>query len=38
VRINKWYASNRTFLIDLQIIFYTLIPIPFDVDAFMGDG
>ncbi|WP_374539967.1 sugar transferase [Flavobacterium sp.] len=38
VRINKWYASNRTFLIDLQIIFYTLIPIPFDVDAFMGNG
>lgn len=38
VRINKWYASNRTFLIDLQIVFYTLIPIPFDVDAFMGDG
>ena len=38
VRINKWYASNRTFLIDLQIIFYTLIPIPFDVDAFMGEG
>lgn len=35
VRINKWYASNRTFLIDLQIIFYTLIPIPFDVDRFM---
>ena len=38
VRINKWYASNRTFLIDLQIVFYTIIPIPFDVDAFMGDG
>ena len=38
VRINKWYASNRTFLIDLQIVFYTLIPIPFDVDAFMGEG
>ena len=38
VRINKWYASNRTFLIDLQIVFYTLIPIPFDVDAFMGNG
>ena len=35
VRINKWYASNRTFLIDLQIIFYTLVPIPFDVDRFM---
>jgi lipopolysaccharide/colanic/teichoic acid biosynthesis glycosyltransferase len=36
VRINKWYVQNRTLLIDLQIIFYTLVPIPFDVDAFMG--
>ena len=35
VRINKWYVQNRTFLIDLQIIFYTLVPIPFDVDRFM---
>ena len=36
VRINKWYAQNRTLLIDLQIIFYTVVPIPFDVEAFMG--
>ena len=36
VRINKWYVQNRTLLIDLQIIFYTLVPIPFDVEAFIG--
>jgi lipopolysaccharide/colanic/teichoic acid biosynthesis glycosyltransferase len=38
VRINKWYAQNRTLIMDLQIIFYTLVPIPFDVDAFIGKG
>ena len=36
VRINKWYAQNRTLFMDVQIIFYTIIPIPFDVDAFIG--
>lgn len=36
VRINKWYAHNRTFFMDVQIIFYTLFPISFDVDSFMG--
>jgi lipopolysaccharide/colanic/teichoic acid biosynthesis glycosyltransferase len=36
VRINKWYAENRTISIDLQIIFYTLFPVSFDVEAFMG--
>lgn len=35
VRINKWYIQNRTFGIDLQILFYTFIPLPFDVDAFI---
>ena len=35
VRINKWYAQNRTLIMDLKIIFYTLVPIPFDVDRFM---
>ncbi len=35
VRINKWYAQNRTLIMDIQIIFYTLVPIPFDVDRFM---
>lgn len=37
VRINKWYAQNRTLVMDLQILFYTLVPIHFDVDSFMGD-
>jgi lipopolysaccharide/colanic/teichoic acid biosynthesis glycosyltransferase len=35
VRINKWYAQNRTLIMDIQIIFYTLVPIPFAVDRFM---
>lgn len=38
VRINKWYAQNRSLIMDAQIIFYTLVPIPFDVDAFIGQG
>lgn len=39
VRINKWYAHNHTFFMDVQIIFYTLVPIPFEVDVFiMGKG
>ena len=36
VRINKWYAQNRTLIMDLQIIFYTLFPASFDVESFMG--
>lgn len=36
VRINKWYAQNRTLIMDLQILFYTLFPISFDVDSFVG--
>lgn len=36
VRINKWYAENRTISMDLHILFYTLVPIPFDVEAFIG--
>ena len=38
VRINKWYAQNRTLIMDVQIIFYTLVPIPFDVDSFICKG
>ena len=37
VRINKWYAQNRTFVMDLQILFYTLFPISFDVDSFISE-
>lgn len=36
VRINKWYAQNRTLIMDLQILFYTLFPVSFDVEAFIG--
>jgi lipopolysaccharide/colanic/teichoic acid biosynthesis glycosyltransferase len=35
VRINKWYAHNRTLFMDVQILFYTLFPVSFDVDRFM---
>jgi lipopolysaccharide/colanic/teichoic acid biosynthesis glycosyltransferase len=35
VRINKWYSQNRTFVMDIQILFYTLFPVSFDVEAFM---
>ena len=38
VRINKWYAENRTLVMDVQIIFYTLFPASFDVDRFIGKG
>lgn len=38
VRINKWYVENRTLVMDLQIIFYTLFPGSFDVDSFIGNG
>lgn len=38
VRINKWYAENRTISMDLQILFYTLFPVSFDVEAFIGNG
>jgi lipopolysaccharide/colanic/teichoic acid biosynthesis glycosyltransferase len=36
VRINKRYAQNRTLIMDLQILFYTLFPVSFDVDRFIG--
>ena len=35
VRINKWYVQNRTFLIDLKILFYTIIPNQFNEDEFI---
>lgn len=35
VKINKWYFYNRCIIMDLQILFYTLIPIRLDVDKFM---
>lgn len=35
VRINNWYALNRNFFMDVMIVFYTIFPFPFDVDAFV---
>lgn len=34
VVINKWYYKNRTFLMDLKILFYTLLPIKFKLEKF----
>lgn len=35
VRINKWYAAHRTIQMDFKIILYTILPIHFDVDAYV---
>jgi lipopolysaccharide/colanic/teichoic acid biosynthesis glycosyltransferase len=35
VRINKWYVQNHTFLLDLKILFYTMIPSSFDAANLM---
>lgn len=35
VRINLWYCHNRTFLMDLKILFYTIFPCHFDVDNYV---
>lgn len=36
VRINNWYAQNLSFWMDLQIIFYTVLPfVSFDVENFI---
>jgi len=35
VRINKWYIQHRTIVMDLIILFYTFIPLPFNVDKFI---
>jgi lipopolysaccharide/colanic/teichoic acid biosynthesis glycosyltransferase len=35
VRINKWYAENHTFLIDVKILWYTIIPVSLDIEQFM---
>ncbi len=36
VRINCWYVQNRSWQLDLLILFYTLFPLPFSVDDFMN--
>lgn len=35
VRINKWYVLNKNWKMDMKIIFHTIIPIAFDVDAYI---
>jgi lipopolysaccharide/colanic/teichoic acid biosynthesis glycosyltransferase len=36
VRINNWYANHQTLTMDVQIIFYTVLPfLKFDVEQFM---
>lgn len=35
VRINKWYAENQTFIIDVKILFHTIIPKPINIDQFI---
>jgi len=36
VRINKWYVKNKSVGLDCVILFYTLVPIDFDVDTFLA--
>ncbi len=35
VRINKWYAENQSFKIDIQILWYTIMPLSIDIEDFM---
>lgn len=35
VRINKWYVQNRTFFMDIKILFYTIFPNQFNSDEFI---
>jgi lipopolysaccharide/colanic/teichoic acid biosynthesis glycosyltransferase len=35
VRINCWYVQNRSWQLDLLILFYTLLPFSIDVDEFI---
>jgi len=37
VRINKWYIQHRTIVMDLIILFYTFIPLPFNVDRYIDN-
>jgi lipopolysaccharide/colanic/teichoic acid biosynthesis glycosyltransferase len=36
VHINKWYIENKSFIMNMKIIFYTIIPLPFDVDQYIS--
>lgn len=35
VSINKWYVKNQTFMLDVKILFYTIIPSSFNPENFM---
>ena len=37
VRINKWYIENKNVSLDLIILFYTFIPLKFNVDTFINN-
>ncbi|MFD2907237.1 sugar transferase [Flavobacterium ardleyense] len=38
VRINNWYSTHRSFIMDIQILFYTVFPfLSFDVEEFMNE-
>lgn len=36
VRINKWYVSNWSLMLDIKILFYTFMPYSFDVEQFIN--
>ena len=35
IQINKWYAENQTFLLDLKILWYTVVPHKLNIEKFM---
>ena len=38
IRINKWYAENHNFIIDLKILWHTIIPLKLNVEDFMKNN
>ena len=35
IQINKWYVENQTFLLDLKILWYTVVPHKLNIEKFM---
>lgn len=35
IQINKWYAENQSFLLDLKILWYTVVPHKLNIEKFM---
>ena len=35
IQINKWYVENQTFLIDIKILWYTVVPHKLNIEKFM---